>query len=203
MNLEDLKLYLPKYLSDEADQELFEGLKDFPDNIDERLYTDYLDKDEIIYQGDGLEDMLVINLPDTDVRPVKGMVLSNTCDIDPSNEKHFSSQIVYAPIFKLNKYKDSLISNSSKKEEQIEGHINAIKKQRITQIFYLPEWGDRIEESIVFLDRLNNISNRFFEPSKIPERRIFTLSDYGSYLFLLKLSIHFTRIQDEVERRSI
>jgi len=37
MKIEDLKIYLPKFLSAESDHELFAGLKDFPNIIDTRL----------------------------------------------------------------------------------------------------------------------------------------------------------------------
>lgn len=203
MSLDDIKIYLPKFLSAESDRELFKGLKDFPDNIDERLYTTYLHDTQIIYQGDGLNNLLVVNLPRSEIKPVPGIILSNTCDIDLQNERNFPSQIVYAPIFSLEKYSQTLLNNSKKTKEQIIGHINAIKKQEITQIFYLPKFDGKLEESIVFLDRVNNMPNTLIERDKISSNRIFTLSDYGAYLFLLKLSIHFTRVQDKVERKSI
>ncbi|URW79090.1 hypothetical protein [Xiashengella succiniciproducens] len=203
MNLDEIKIYLPKFLSAESDRELFKGLKDFPDNIDERLYTTYLHDTKIIYQGDGLNNLLVVNLPKSEIKPVPGIILSNTCDIDLQNERNFPSQIVYAPIFSLEKYRQTLLNNSKKTKEQITDHINAIKKQEITQIFYLPKFDGKLEESIVFLDRVNNMPNTLIERDKISSNRIFTLSDYGAYLFLLKLSIHFTRVQDKVERKSI
>jgi hypothetical protein len=203
MNLDEIKIYLPKFLSAESDRELFKGLKDFPDNIDERLYTTYLQDTKIIYQGDGLNNLLVVNLPKSEIKPVPGIILSNTCDIDLQNERNFPSQIVYAPIFNLEKYRQTLLKNSKKSTEQITDHINAIKKQEITQIFYLPKFDGKLEESIVFLDRVNNMPNTLIERDKITSNRIFTLSDYGAYLFLLKLSIHFTRVQDKVERKSI
>ena len=203
MNLDEIKIYLPKFLSAESDRELFKGLKDFPDNIDERLYTTYLHDTKIIYQGDGLNNLLVVNLPKSEIKPVPGIILSNTCDIDLQNERNFPSQIVYAPIFSLEKYRQTLLNNSKKTKEQITDHINAIKKQEITQIFYLPKFDGKLEESIVFLDRVNNMPNTLIERDKISSNRIFTLSDYGAYLFLLTLSIHFTRVQDKVERKSI
>lgn len=203
MNLDEIKIYLPKFLSAESDRELFKGLKDFPDNIDERLYTTYLQDNKIIYQGDGLKNLLVVNLPKSEIKPVPGIILSTTCDIDLQNERNFPSQIVYAPIFSLEKYRQALLNNSKKSIEQITDHINAIKKQQITQIFYLPKFDGKIEESIVFLDRVNNMPNTLIERDKITSNRIFTLSDYGAYLFLLKLSIHFTRVQDKVERKGI
>ena len=202
MITDDIKLFLPKYLSSESEKELFEGLKDFPNNIDERLYTNHLSDNEYIYQGDGLQDFLVVNLPDPTVKEVPCMIISNSCDIDLGNERNFPSQIVYAPIFKLDRYSETLHNKSQKSKEQIESHIEAIRQQRITQIFFLPGVKDVIEESIVFLDRVCNYPNKIVERDKTKERRMFTLSDYGSYLFVLKLSIHFTRIQDKVERKS-
>ncbi|WRQ32328.1 hypothetical protein U5907_07010 [Bacteroidales bacterium MB20-C3-3] len=203
MNFDEVKIYLPKFLSEESDRVLFNGLKDFPENIDERLYTTYLNDTRIIYQGDGLNNLLVVNLPKPEVKPAPSIILSNTCDIDLQNERNFPSQIVYAPIFSLDKYKLTLLKNSKKSKEQIVDHINAIKRQEITQIFFLPKFDGKLEESIVFFDRVNNMPNTLIERDKITTNRIFTLSDYGAYLFLLKLSIHFTRVQDKVERKSL
>lgn len=201
MNLNDLKIYLPKYLSGESEKQLFESLKDFPTNIDQRLYTNYLENERVIFQGDGLQNLLAINLPSTETKVVTGMVISNTCDIDPSNKRNFPSQIVYAPIIDFQKYSNSLKSRLS--EEKVESHLKAIKNQYVTQVFYLPPITDKLNESIVFLDRLHNIGNNHYDRSGLGSSRVFTLSDYGNYLFLFKLSLHFTRIQDKVERNSI
>ena len=203
INLEDIKIYLPKFLSAESEKELFEGLKKFPDNIDTRLYTNYLDDSKIIYQGDGIKDMLIFNISDKEIKPTPSVIFSNTCDIDLNNKRNFPSQIVYAPIFNLKKYEDALYKNSKKSKEQIYSHIESIKKQEVTQIFYLPQIEDKIDDSIVFLDRVFNCPNNYVERENISDRKIFTLSDYGAYLFLIKLSIHFTRIQDKVERKSV
>lgn len=203
MSLDDFKLYLPKFLSAESDKELFDSLKDFPGNIDSRIYTNYLSDSNIIYQGDGINNMLFINLPDREIKPVPSMIFSNTCDIDLANTRNFPSQMVYAPIINLTKYKEVLYTNAQKSKAQIDAHINSIKNQEITQIFYLPKVDGKLEDSLVFFDRVCNCSNKSIDREDIKERRLFTLSDYGSYLFLLKLSIHFTRIQDKVERKSV
>lgn len=200
MNLENLKLYLPKFLSVESEKLLFENLKNFPKNIDNRLYTTYLKDTSIIFQGDGIKDMLVINLPNTEIKKANSIILSNTCDINSENKRNFPSQIVYAPIFNLSKYEKALKSQSQKTEKQIIEHIEAIKKQRITQIFYLPKIDENLDESIIFFDRVNNCSINYLENKKVKDERIFTLSDYGAYLFIFKMSIHFTRIQDKVDR---
>jgi len=198
---EDIKIYLPKFLSSESTQELFQCLKDFPNNIDERIYTSYLKEEDYIFQGDGINNMLVINLPNPAIRPTPSMVLSNTCDISQDNARLFNTNILYSPIFNLRKYKEKISTDSTKSPQAIEDHIAAIKRQEVTQIFYLPELKDQIEDSIVFFDRVCNCSNSIIKKEKISSEKIFTLSDYGSYLFLLKLSINFTRIFDKVERK--
>ncbi|NEW79845.1 MAG: hypothetical protein GZ086_10570 [Gelidibacter sp.] len=200
MNSDEIKLYLPKFLSSESERQLFEGLKDFPKNIDERLYTSALKESSIIFQGDGIKDMLVINLPNTSIKEAKSIVFSNTCDMAPNNIRNFPSQIVYAPIFNLQKYKQALIEKSSKSKKEISSHIKAIKEQKITQIFYLPKINDKIEDSIIFLDRVNNCSQEYLQSKELKQDRLFTLSDYGAYLFVFKLSIHFSRIKDNVDR---
>ncbi len=200
---DDLKIFLPKFLSSESEKELFEGIKEFPENIDERIYTEYLKDSEVIFQGDGIKDLLVVNLPDTKIKPTPGMIISNTCDIDTSNKRLFGEQIVYTPIINLEKYKNILYENSKKGKKAINNHINSIKEQCVTQIFYLPKYKNLLNDSIVFFDRVCNYPNKLLSRKDLYSKRLFTLSDYGAYLFLLKLSIHFTRIKDNVDRRSM
>jgi hypothetical protein len=200
---EEIELFLPKYLSSDSIDELYKNLKSFPKSLDDRLYTEYLKNEEIIYQGDGIGSLLAVNLPSVDLKEISGMVLSNTCDIDQSNKRNLPSTIVYAPIISLEKYVELIKRETSKEESQIQDHIQEIKNQRITQLFFLPKYGDKLEESIVPLDRLFNIKNDYIDRKNLKERRIFTLSDFGNYLFVFKISMHFTRIQDRVERKSI
>ena len=163
-----------------------------------------LAKQENIFQGDGIEKLLYINLPNTAIGEVPGMVLSNTCDIDQSNQRIMPLRIVYTPIFNLIKYKQLLIENhvntGKRTIESINSHIDNIQRQYISHIFYLPKGGALENDSIIFFDRLNNCPSGSVEIQTIPARRIFSLSDYGFYLFLFKLSVHFTRIRESVSR---
>lgn len=203
-SIEEIKKYLPQYLSASATVSLFEELKQFPSNIDQRIYTERLKGEGIIFQGDGLMGLLYVNLPDTTAKPLLGMIFSNTCDIDTQNDRLFDARISFAPVFNLSKYKRALIEkyvNSNKKTIQaIDSHINDIKKQNISQIFYLPKGSGLENDSIVFLDRINNLPSGYFSKNQILENRLFTLSDYGFYLFLFKLSVHFTRVRESVQR---
>ena len=201
---EEIKKYLPQYLSIPAQKGLFEELSQFPDNIDHRIYTSYLAEEESIFQGDGIEKLLYVNLPNVDIGEVPGMILSNTCDIDQDNQRIVPLRMVYTPIFNLEKYRQLLIekcvSTGERNIASINTHIDNIKKQYISHIFYLPKGGTLGNDSIIFFDRLANCASSSIENQTIPSRRIFSLSDYGFYLFLFKLSIHFTRIRESVSR---
>lgn len=196
--IDELRTFLPKYLSADSTKELLDLFKDFPENINDRFYSQFLKDEDIIFQGDGLQNIPVIELPKTDVKYSKCIVLSNTCDIDLTNKRFFPSSICYAPIISVTKYYNLLVNKSNKPEAYIKSHIEDIRKQKITQILYLPKGSGLNDESIVFLDKINNISNNHID-RKI-SNRLFILSDYGLYILLLKISIHFTRIQEKIDR---
>ncbi len=198
---DDVKNFLPKHLSEEDTKKMFDELKGFPTNLDERFYTSYLDNQDIVYQGDGLKDLTVINLPNQQFYKTPCVIFSNTCDTDEGNDRLFSSNLVYAPIFCLKNYKEKILSEGLKDEKSLKNHIEDIKKQRITQILYLPKGKKLPEDCIVFLDRLLHCDNKSVPRKDISKQKIFILSDYGFYLFLLKVSIHFTRIQEKVDRK--
>jgi len=199
MNIQEtIRLFLPKYLSPDAQQNLLDCIKDFPDNIDSRFYTNYLKDKPVLYQGDGIQQMPISNFPSSETSKQNGIVFSNTCDTDLENQRLFPSRIIYAPIVELSKYKRFLEHNSIA-ETRIDNHISTIKKQEITQIFYLPS-NASFNEATVFMDRLNNCSNEYVNRDKLPKHRIFTLSNYGYYLFLLKMSLSMMRIHEKVDR---
>ncbi len=206
ISLEDITKYLPKYLSGSSQEELFNELKRFPDNIDQRLYTASLKEKPNIFQGDGIRDLLFVNLPAREINPAPGIIISNTCDIDHGHNRLMPMRMVYAPILNLEKYQQALytdhVQTGMKKEESIESHISEIKMQRISHIFYLPKTEFLENDSIVFFDRLNNCTSDFLHGEQVQNKRIFILSDYGYYLFLFKLSVHFTRIREGISRSS-
>lgn len=199
--LDDIRVFLPKYLSEESTTSLFDELTQFPLNIDSRFYSSTFSYSNHILQGDGLDGMLLVNLPDTKIGTGKAIIISNSCDIDLSNPRLFASSICYCPIFNLNKYEAML---KSKYPDLLGGkipqHIHEIKSQRVSQIFFLPAGGGLREDSFVFFDRICNCNNLGIDRTTLNSRKIFTLSNYGFYLFLFKLSIHFTRIRESIDR---
>ena len=199
---DELKKYLPKYLSEENYKTLLAELKSFPYNIDGRMYTSMLDKN-VIFQGDGLKKMPIIDLVNIErgVKNVSCLILSNTCDMDLSNSRMFPASIMYAPIINLTTY-ISVLQKQGVNSSKIENHISDLKQQKITQIIFLPA-NSQMEDSIVFLDKIYHVDNRFINRDTLEDQRLFSLSDDGFYMLIFKLSIHFSRIQEKVNRGCI
>ncbi len=200
INLEELKLYLPKYLSTESEKNLFENLKDFPYNIDSRIYSNINLNESTILQGDGLEGLLVINLPDKTINETKAMVLSNTCDVYENNERIYPSSICYTPIINLDKFLNKLEIKKIASPQKIFQFVDSLKKQKISQIFFLPKSGKLQNDSFIFFDKINSCDNNRIPRNRLIQNKIFTLSNYGFYLFIFKLSIHFSRIREGLDR---
>ena len=194
----EVKQYLPQYLTAESTQILFDQLKQFPDNIDSRLYTTRLKDKTFIFQGDGFSSFPFVFFPDKETFENPAMILSNTCDNVVRENTYTPIHLIYAPIIKMSNF-INLLRDNGIEQDKINNYISTIKKQYVTQIFYLPVGDGVKEESLVFFDKINNSQN-MVEKEHIAERRLFSFSDYGFYLLLLKISIHFTRIREKIDR---
>lgn len=198
---DEFKSYLPKYLSTAAKESLFAELSQFPDNIDSRVYTFRLRDEPTLFQGDGLASLWVADLPSPTIGKVRVMVLSNSCDIAQGNKRLFGPRLLYCPIISFAKY-ESLLRAQERLQSGFDraGHLDAIRKQRNSSMFYLPKNDKLGEEGIALLDRINNCDAQAINLEELLKNRLFTLSDYGFYLFLFKLSLHLTRIREGVGR---
>ena len=198
---EDIRRHLPQFLSDGEADDLFVELNQFPKNIDERMYTRCLVDDPDVYQGDAIRDLLMVHLPEVVVKPVLSIIVSNTCDISSDNKRHLPVRVLYAPIHNLSKFEMLLRNvNAGSDKRAISDYVDAIRKQRVSNLFYLPAGRGAEYESIARLDMIQNGPLEQLHGAPICERRVISLSQYGFYVFLLKLSIHFTRIRENVKR---
>jgi hypothetical protein len=195
---EEFRQYLPKYLSTHAKDDLFVELSQFPANIDSRLYTAKLREENSLLQGDGLANVWVSNLPDERIDRARVMVLSNTCDVSPENDRVLGSRLMYCPIIRMSAY--AMLWRESAGGRAIDEHLTAIRTQRVSTMFYLPKNTELTEECIALLDRTTNCDLQKLSLHELVGNRLFTLSDYGFYMFIFKLSIHFTRIREGVSR---
>jgi hypothetical protein len=200
-SFDEIKKYLPQYLSSESQKTLFSEIDTFVSNGHcDNMYSSKFQRNEIVLQGDVLHDFDFVFLPNRNFNKSAGMVLTNTCDIDPANNRLLPIQICYAPIMRLGAY-ISRLEKENINGDKIKLHIENIKKQRYTHILYLPKHSQGpSEDAIVMLDRICNCDTLEIDRANVPNQRMLSLNNFGFYLFLMKLSINFTRIREKVDR---
>ena len=192
---EQARLFLPKYLSPEQTRDLYTELSRFP-NID----SFYLDREDLrgqLLQGDGWRGFIAINFETGDRKLVSGVIISNSCDIATENSRNIPVNILFAPLINLARYVERLRA-SGKPEGQIENILNSIRSQKVTSIFYLPGYPGVIDESLILLDDIHAQPLADF----LGRERVglFKLSQTFFYIFIIKLSIHFSRFNEDIQR---
>ena len=181
----------------------WESMKKLPLYDYSKFYTTYPDYANIITQGDVIGSLSTIKLPDPTVYPATGIILSNTCDIAPENKRKFSSRIIYAPLLVLEAYIDLLKSaedeqgNKEYSDKQIGSHIDDLRNQKVSQVFYLPKDELLSKEALIFFDTLCSTTNESVKRDDLSEKRLLSLSAYGWHIFLEKLAHFFTKMSDD------
>lgn len=194
ITLDNIRDHIPYYLTADAKDGIIRALKNFPDKIN--YYTD-LHQNELL-QGDGWNRLDIINIETERKKDIKGIVLSNSCDISSRNQRDLPPRIVFAPIIPVASYERCLAARGVGLDK-ISAKITAIKEQKVTSLFYLPQGGCLESDYCAVLDDLHSLpANRFYDNAE--KKKQFTLSQVGFYLFLFKLSIHFCRFHENVLR---
>jgi hypothetical protein len=194
ITVESIETQIPYYLTQKAKENLVQALKNFPEYFD--YYTDLYPTD--VLQGDGWSKLEVLRFEDGARKEIKGIVLSNSCDISVINLRDFPPNISFAPIIKLSKYAEKLAAKGFP-QEKIESRLQSIRVQQTSNMFFLPKGGKLDDDFVALLGDLHTMPFKVFEPKGEREKQ-FTLSQVGFYLFLLKLSVHFCRFHEEIER---
>ena len=194
IQFEQVRLYLPQYLSPERQQGLWDELRAFPNN--RSIYSTRNDDPEPL-QGDGWRGFVAIDFHSLDRKTVSGLVLSNSCHLSLANTRATTPNITFVPLMKLQRYL-AVLENSRQNEQQRADVAASIRRQAVTSLMHLPAISGQMDESLaLFGDVRSQPLNHFMAGER---SLIFRLSDFGFYLFLFKLSIHFTRMLEGVER---
>ena len=199
MNIEDISEYLPKYLSARSEKLLLSELNSFSEGSLFSPYATSFQEPETVYQGDSFSDIPFGSPFSKATKDTRVLVLSNTCDISENNARSYPSQVAYVPLLPLAEYCDTLLKNG-KTPANVADHEREIKKQKVTQFLFLPATGGRLPDCIALLDRTCHAPVSLFSERLSAGKRITSFSNTGFYLFILKLSIHFTRIRESVDR---
>lgn len=210
-DLNKISSTLPSYLSKPLREKLLSEIgDDFPSSKNPHKIYSFYDYQHFL-QGDAL---IEVNFPHLEsgkyeMRYYNALILSNTCDIEDSNKRLVKSNVIFCTIYSLEVYLKELKKNNIKLE-RINSFLNSLKSNEYSSLFYLPELvlnGVQIvEESFIRFDEVTSIPSenlkKFFSLEYREKKgdRIFSLSQYGFYLLLFKLSIHFSRMREGIER---
>ena len=201
---------LPPYLTSPEKSRLKEGLEQFfPENSTKEIKYDNFyqdDTDSYFKQSDLIAE---VRFPEWDETHRQynalygdAMLLSNTCDINPVNQRNANSkESLFAPIIDLPEYLSDLRINGYN-DNQLQTFEADIKRQRITNILYLPPYRDTGPSYIVLLDFIFRFPTAELNKllMNITQEKIKSLSRFGYYLFIFKLSYHLCRVPEEKER---
>ena len=193
---EAIDTQIPYYLTEPQATGLKKALADFENSKPVDYFINkYNDK---MLQGDGWLGLELFEFSSGEKFVRKGVILSNSCDISPENYRDVPSNILFSPLISLSRFRQKL-EQSGLSNEQVDAKLNSIRKQLVTNIFYLPEGGELNDECFALLDNVHTMPSNAFTKSQEKEK-LFTLSMVGFYLFTFKLSIHFCRLHEEISR---
>ena len=93
MKIEDISLYLPKYLTPKTDKQLKDEIRNFCQGVkSQQFYANQLLEEPEILQGDVIEEVPIWNYNEDAPKFLSGkiLVLSNACEISPENLRKFT-----------------------------------------------------------------------------------------------------------------
>jgi hypothetical protein len=177
---DDIVKYLPEHIKPFSDQ-----LKQFPAGYEKWVYATSSPPEA--YQGDVFPEVPFV-VVDDDGDAVRGdllgMVVSNTCDVQPDRGLF----VAVAPVVDLEDYK----AQSELKGDDLENHIRALTDNKLSQLMFLPET-QNFPRSFVDFGKVCSVSLRYFHAAIAARGRTISLSQYGHYLLLIKLAYHLSR----------
>jgi hypothetical protein len=176
-------------------QGIVEELKKFPDKMQYFLLSGY---DADILQGDGWTQLQLLHFETGEKIAINGIIISNTCDVASENPRDLPVNVIFAPLVVLDSYV-KMLEAAGVPKQNVDDKLAAIRRQRVTSLFYIPSGSGLQEDHIVLLDDIHTMPAALFQQTT-ERQKIFTLSQTGFWLFVLKLSIHFCRFHENVVR---
>jgi hypothetical protein len=196
ISAESIREYLPYYLTEDAKVGIINELKKF--HVGEMQYYLFDRYAQEMLQGDGWTRLHLRRFDTGEKIFINGLVLSNTCDVDPSNKRDLPVNIIFAPLVAVDAYIQRL-TTAGLTSGSIDAKVAAMRRQEVTNVFYVPAGGGLATEHFVLLDDIHTMPAFVYEHEK-GRGKIFTLSQAGFYLFVLKLSMHFCRFHENLIR---
>jgi hypothetical protein len=191
---EDIPIHIPSYLTEDRKPGFLAELKKFKELV--RFYQPLQDPEPL--QGDGWHRLPIYDFETGELDHIKGIVLSNSCDLAAENSALIPPTLVFAPIVAISTYR-GVLEEEGIETEVIEQNLKDIREQRISTMFFLPAAGVLAEDHIAKMDEAYTVPASHFQVAD-PPTRMFSLYDVAFYLFTFKLSYHFCRLHEKIDR---
>ena len=206
---DNFETLLPPYLNSTEKGRLKDGLAQFrPDHRGKAIdYTDFYKNysNDIFRQADLIREIRFPFWNDEigqyEKKYTDAIIISNTCDISQENTHLFNNkECLLAPLMDLSFFKENLIASGLNKDS-IDNYIDTIRRQEKSQVFFLPATYDGVER-IALLDQMfwfpvAELNSYLQDPEA---NKISSLSHFGYYLFLFKVSYHLCRLPESCDR---
>ena len=197
---DSLKQQIPYYLTAEDSKVLIKELKTISKGGTANYFLDP-DNDSFkanMLQGDGWRGFQLFKFDTGERRSVQGLVISNSCDVDPENPRDVPARAIFAPLVKLAEY-EKLLRKNGIDARRVNEKIASIRAQKTTNIFFLPASEPLTEDHVVRLDDAHSMPVAAHVADSNREK-LFTLSNTGFYMLVFKLSVHFCRLHEKLNR---
>lgn len=201
-DVESLQQQIPYYLATEDRQALVDELKAISrGGTADYFLSPYMDAFKAdMLQGDGWRAFQLFKFETGERLSVQGVVISNSCDVDPENRRDMPARVIFAPLVKLSAYETALRA-SGIGHSKVDEKLAAIRAQKTSNMFFLPSGGPLAEDHVIRLDDAHSMPVAAHIAASHREK-LFTLSNTGFYMLILKLSVHFCRLQENVNRKN-
>lgn len=198
---ESLQQQIPYYLTAEDRQVLVDELRAISNGGTASYFlSSFRDsfKGDML-QGDGWRGFQLFRFDTGELCSVQALVMSNSCDIDPGHTRDIPARVIFAPLVKLAAYERALRA-SGIDAHKVDEKLASIRAQKVTNVFFLPAGDPVTEDHVVKLDDVHSMPVAAHVGAK-DRHKLFTLSNAGFYMLVLKLSVHFCRLQEKVNRK--
>jgi len=190
---EGVGTHLASFVREIGKEHIAKALEQFPSKMP--FYTTIDDPDP--YQGDVWKEVNchVVFRQQMSVKPRQILLLSNTCDMTPSNSARLPPMVTYVPLLTLEAMAN-LLREEKISEPQITNWAQAVRNQEITNLFHLPSFNPERDECVAWLSAAQSIELRSIQDLDASRNRASSLHPAAHWLLLVKLSIHWCRAEN-------
>lgn len=186
-NEEDLLRHLPPYLSESSKRRLVDDLSQFPNSVSSKKF--YIPQHGVneLRQGDKFRLVERAVYPQKSFVKASAVLLTNSCSALLENERTLLPHLTFAPLLDF-----SLLETVAQS--------NQLKESHLANAIYFPPDEQYEKGTIALLDNTFSLPLNQIIVTELLENRISTLSAFGWYFFLFKLSYWYCRMGEKIIR---